>query len=267
MFTRILALGALLGLGVSPSFGATITNGVVDFSGSIYVTSAQSTAVATPAGTCPANQACIFWADSSGNNPSGYPGVLGGDVDISSAGLPNGDVPAGISGNDAATISSIVNPSESVGGSGFSPQLFMAFENDSITTTLSIDFIAPGVLGSSGCADAPPAGGQVCSPSGSPFNFMNISSTSSAASYLFSGITSAGGTWSASFTSAFASDSFQEVLGNLATNGYFQDTFAAQLTMTGPAVVAPEPGELGMLMIGLGLLGVALRRRQFVRSL
>jgi hypothetical protein len=268
MLRKVLGLAAMFGVVVLPSFGATITNGVFDFSGSIYVTTFEATPVVTPAGTCPVGQACIFWSDSAGNNPSGYPGVLGGKVDISTAGLPNGDIPTAISGNDAANISTILNPPEAVGGSGFAPQLFMSFENDAMTTTLSINYIAPGVFGAAGCASAPPAPGQVCSPAGSPFNFINAAGGSSSATYLFSGITNAGGDWTASFASPFA-ESYQEVLAGVAANGYFQDTFAAQLTLTTPSTAPPmpEPSEFAMMAIGIGLLGLATRRRRSVRCL
>jgi hypothetical protein len=112
----------------------------------IYVTNATTTPVVTPAGTCPAGVACIFWQDSNG--------ITNGEVDISTSGLPNGNIPANIGGNDAATISTLMNPTEPVDMGGFPPALFMTFLNGGITTTLSIDNIAPGIFSSAAC-DAP----------------------------------------------------------------------------------------------------------------
>jgi hypothetical protein len=263
MRTRVLCGILLFGCLIPSSQATTISNGVFDFSGTIYVTIAEATPVVTAGGTCPANQSCIFWADSSGNNPSGDSGTLGGMVDISTAGLPNGDIPTAIAGNDAANISTLVNLPDVVGSGGFTPEVFMSFNNDAITTTLSIDNIASGVFPTSGCTSTPPAAGQLCTPAGSPFSFLNTSNSSSSATYLFSGVTNAGGTWTADFTSPFATESFQQVLAALATNGYFDDTFSAQLTLTTPVAATPEPGTLTAMIAGIALIGLVAARRRF----
>lgn len=155
---------ALVFLGFAQaSLGTTITTGSFDISGTFYVTLSEATPVITPGGSCPANVSCIFWQDGSG--------MHNGEVDISTSGLPNGDIPLAIAGNDAANISNLMNPPEVV-GSAFSPTAFMTFNNDAVTTELLLNYIFPGIYSSSNCGAAP-AVGQDCTPFGSLFNFVN----------------------------------------------------------------------------------------------
>lgn len=180
---RLRVLGAaLLFAGVEQSsFGASITNGSFDIAGTIFVTQLEATAVVTPAGTCPANTSCIFWQDGAGTN---------GKVEISSAGLPNGNIPLAISGNDAGNLFILTNPPVGVGGTGFSPVSFMTFNNAGITTDLMLNFIDSGFYPSTDCT-LPPAVGQVCTPPGSLFNFVNNAPANgqATASWVFQGVT------------------------------------------------------------------------------
>ena len=84
---RLEALGAAIlfaGL-VQSSFGANITNGHFDITGTFFVTNPGAAPVVTPAGTCPVAVGCIFWQDSTG--------ATNGKAHISSSGLPNGHIP------------------------------------------------------------------------------------------------------------------------------------------------------------------------------
>ena len=221
------------------SFGAIITNGHFDISGTIYVTAAAVGPVVTPAGTCPALTACIFWADPTN--------AVFNKVDISATGLPNGDIPVTIAGNLAANISNLTNPPEVVGGAGFAPQPFISFNNGGITTTLNINFIDPGIYSSALCGAAP-ASGQQCTLPGSPFNFVNNppptptgtpcgTQCQATATFVFEGVTAGNPNpqehWTANFTSQFPSGTpYQTVFAQLAAQGYVTNTFSATITLT-----------------------------------
>ena len=256
MKTRIIGVVALLiGLSIC-SFAGTITSGVFDISGTIYVTTAEATAVVTPAGTCAAGDQCIFWQDSNAANDE--------KVDISSAGLPNGDIPANISGNDAATIANLSNPPDAV-GSTISVADFMTFLNGGITTDLTLTFIEPGFYSNTDCTLAP-AVGQTCTLTGSLFNFVNNPPPigQATATWVLEGTTTSGSAWTGNFTSQFpANTPFQTVFSELAANGYVSNTFSATFSLT-PPTMSPEPGTAAMMVIGGGLVGLAslLRRRR-----
>jgi len=211
MRRSIAIIGVVLGM-TSASFASMITNGSFDIAGTIFVTG--NGGVVTPAGTCPAGTACIFWQDTSAP-------AVNNKANISSTGLPNGNIPAAIAGTDAANISTLTNPPEVVDSTGFPPQTFMSFNNAGVTTVLLINFIPPGINGAAGCAATPPAAGQQCTPPGSLFNLQNLTATSSIVSWQFSGITNdtPGVVWSGTFTSQFNTQPFQTVLANLAANG------------------------------------------------
>jgi hypothetical protein len=256
MGIRGLGLAMLFAGLVNCSFGATITDGFFNIAGTIYVTNPESTAVVTPAGTCPANQACIFWQDSAGVNPE--------EADISADGLPNGNIPLAIAGNDAANIFNLNQSTEPV-GTTFAPTSFMTFNNGGITTDLLINLIYPGFYPSTECS-LPAAVGQVCTLPGSLFNFVNNPPAigQATATWVFQGITDTPGvTWVGNFNSQFPGNTpFQTVFQNLATNGYVSNTFSATITLIAEATT-PEPGTMEFTMIGAGFicLAVLLRRR------
>jgi hypothetical protein len=260
MRIEVLGLAVLFAGLVESAFGATITQGFFDISGTIYVTNPEATPVVTPAGTCPANQACIFWQDSNAANDQ--------MVDISAASLPNGNIPAALAGNDAANIANLTNPPDAV-GSAISVPSFMTFNNAGITTVLDLTLIDPGIYPSTDCT-APAAVGQVCTLPGSLFSFVNNppGPGQATATWVFEGVTDTTGvTWTGNFTSQFPSSTpFQTVISDLTTNGYVSNTFSATITLIPPATTTPEPGTMGLIGVGGGFICVsAILRRLFVK--
>jgi hypothetical protein len=246
-------------------YGGTITDGSFAISGTIYVTAALDHAVVTPAGTCPIGIECIFWADPTAANVD--------KVDISAAGLPNGDIPAALAGNDAANISNLTRPPEVVGPPGFAPETFMTFNNGGITTTLMLNFIENGIYSADACGDDPVAG-QQCTLPGSLFNFVNNpppnvgedcgDGCQATATWVFDGVTagnSPNGTWTGNFTSQFdLGTPYQTVFADLAANGYVQNTFSATITLRPPAPI-PEPATIALSGGVLVLVGLVFRSR------
>ena len=251
--TQFLVAAVLFAGFAQAAFADGITHGTFDISGTVYVTNSEPTPVVTPAGTCPANTSCIFWQDGTG--------TTNGKVDISATGLPNGDIPVAIAGNDAANVASLQNPPAVVGGPISLP--FMTFNNGGITTTLTLTEILPGVFSSSECGAAPIVG-QVCTLPGSPFNFVNNPPVPGQATmtWAFEGIGDAPGvTWLGNFTSQFGTP-FQEEFGSLAANGYIGSSFSATISLSGSPTPAPEPGTIFLFTVGIGSL-LLFRRRAF----
>lgn len=254
--TRIFLFSVMLSVLATASHASMITNGTFSIAGSVFVTGTGG--ITTPAGTCNPGVQCIFWQDT------GTP-AQNGKVDISPFGLPNGDIPTGIAGNSAGNISSLLNPPEVVDVPGFPATTFMSFANGGVTTILDVNFIFGGINGSAGCSLTPPATGQVCSPAGSPFNLQNLSPTQSTASFRMSGVTNdSSSTWTGIFTSQFNNMSYQDVLAAFASNGFVENTFSAQITLTAPAPV-PEPEQLSMFLLGTGMIACAAFIRRFSR--
>ena len=266
--SKFLGKAVLLAGLVPASLGAAfITNGHFDVAGTLFVTDFRTTAVVTPAGTCPASaggMACIFWQDPTG--------ASNGKLDISATGLPNGDIPVAISGNDAANVTTETNPPEIVGSPGFANELFMTFNNAGIATQLMLNFIDNGIYSAAACAAAP-VSGQQCTLPGSLFNFVNNPPPSpgtacgtgcqATATWVFEGVTAGNPSfqskWTGNFTAQFPLGSnYQAVFAQLSSQGYVSNTFSGTITLS----TVPEPGTI-VVMIGAGLVGLSLflRRR------
>jgi hypothetical protein len=241
---------AVLFVGLAQSsFGSIISNGNFAINGTIYVVNfGVDPDGAGPLGTCGAAGGCIDWQ-------SGGSATLN-VADISLSGLPNGDIPLAIAGNNAANIFNLTNPPDNVAPPVFFPQMFLTFANGGVTTQLDITTIFPGINGNPACLVGPQ-----CTPAGSLFNFVNNISNQATATWAFAGVTHLPGqvpqsTWTGNFTSQFAVP-YQTVLANLAANGFVSNTYSATITLT----TVPEPGSL--IIMGSGLIGLAglLRRR------
>jgi hypothetical protein len=171
-------------------------------------------------------------------------------------------------GGTTVTIQMLNEATEPVDGSGFAPTLFISFDAAPQLGTLEISYIYPGIYSAAGCAATPPAVGQTCTPNTGfgtpgPFNFVNNPPPSlpeSTATFVFAGITSAGGvsnTWDGNFTSQF-NVPFQTVLAQLSANGSVTNSYSASFSVS----TVPEPGTVVMTLTGLALLGLSRLRRK-----
>jgi hypothetical protein len=266
MRIKLLGLAGLILGSIPCTFGSVITSGQFSFGGTIFVTNALPHPVVTPAGTCAANVACIFWLDGAGTHS--------GELDITSTGNTTGQA---ISGNDALNVSTLTNPPDVVGS--FPNVTFMSFNNGGVTTTFMLNTIFPGIDSPADCLAAP-VSGDTCTPPGSFVNFQNNPPPSpggtpcgtgceATASFAFQGVTAGNPNpqeiVTFNFTSQFPLGTpYQSVLEQLATNGFVSNTFSGTAILS-PAPTVPEPGSL--LMIGSGLIGLAvfLRRRATVK--
>src|ERR1035437_314758 len=162
-------------------------------------------------------------------------------------------------------------PSEPV-GSVFGAINFMAFPTAASLVpggALMLDFIQAGGFSTLTCGGSA-AAGQTCTPAlptsaPGPFSFVNYTDPnfglSSSATFSFAGVSADGsGKWSGIFTSQFLGQSFQSVLGQLASTGSVSNAYS-QATLTVSSAV-PEPGSLVMIGTGLSGLAAILRRRR-----
>jgi hypothetical protein len=215
------------------SANASAISGTFDLNGSFTFT-AGSNAITWTSNSAVANQATI-----------------GNDVTGSFAGLGNTTV--GIENLSFASV-----------GSPFAAQDFINILAAPTFPELDVNYIAPGIGGPAGCAAAPAAAGQECTPSGSPFTFINTAARASLVTFDFSGVTSDGkSSWNAIFTSQF-NESYQSLLAGLYSTGSFTGGYSdSNLVFTTTPV--PEPGSGGLAFMGLLLMaavGVRFQPRQ-----
>lgn len=275
MRLKLAGMALLLAGLAQTSFGSIITQGSFSIAGTVYVTDASGVTI-PGVGSCPAGTACVIWVDPAGTTVS--------KVDIGTTGLPNGNIPLSIAGNDAGNISTLTNPPEVVGT--FAAQPFFSFNNGGVTTVLNINDIVQGIDPTS-CNLNPATAtvGETCTPGVSFINFVNNPppdtpgqnctvggqlECSATATWVFRGTTSdSNSTWSGNFTSQFnEGQPFETVLGTLAAQHFVSNTFSATITLT-PTPTVPEPSTwefmLGTAFIGLGV-GLRYRMRRVVRS-
>jgi hypothetical protein len=128
------------------------------------------------------------------------------------------------------------------------------------TLSLDLTYIELGQFGSAFCSAAP-AAGQICTPTGSPFNFVNLpsgSGLSSILSFVVSGTASDGvsdGPFTAVYTAQFVGLPYQSVLATWGAGGSLTRSYSASFE------VVPEPGTLALISAGLGMLALRGRRR------
>jgi hypothetical protein len=254
---RILLLGATLSIFTTASFASIITNGTFSIAGTIFVTGVGP--ITTPAGTCLAGIQCFQWQDTA--NPA-----LTGKVDINASGLPNGDIPLAIAGNDAANMFQLNNPPDIP--PSFPAVPLMSFNSiPGLTTVLLVNNVPLGINGTAGCPSPfgsgnVPAAGQTCTIPGSPFNLQNLSTTQSIVTFRMAGFSADGtSTWSGTFTSQFNNIPYQTIIQQLNTNGFVFNSFSAQITLS----PVPEPGSLSFLLLGSGMIVSATLLRRMSR--
>lgn len=132
------------------------------------------------------------------------------------------------------------------------------------TVSVSLNLVLSGLYSAAACGAAP-AAGQSCTPTGTPFNLTNLTTTSSFASFGIQGTVldtaSPGQTSSLSglFTAQFADMNYQTLLTQVGGGGALATTYSASFTATPNAV--PEPTSLSFLGLGVLALG-ALRYRK-----
>lgn len=102
------------------------------------------------------------------------------------------------------------------------------------TIVLELTFIPAGIFGSAQCG-APPAAGQLCTPTGSPLNFVNLANSgglSAVVSFTVAG-TARNGTadsatpFTATYTAEFTDVPYQNVLATIAGGGSVAGPYAA----------------------------------------
>jgi hypothetical protein len=163
---------------------------------------------------------------------------------------------------ETATIKDIPSPM----GGPISILNFIVMPN-APAITFHLTFIDFGLFTAANCGSAP-AAGQVCTPPGSAFNFMNTSVNSSTLSFNVRGLTNFLATpadisqFSGVFTTQFSDMSYQAVLATLAAGGSVTSSWSASFTVVGgPAQPTPEPTTLALL--GTSLVGGAAYVRKW----
>jgi len=178
------------------------------------------------------------------------------------ASAPTGSF-AGLAGTDV-TISNLDRVMQPV-NTPFPELDFISFLAAPSLSHLNLNFINLGLFGSAQCF-APPAAGQLCTPSvpgGSPFSFINTSANTSTASWAMRGVSADHlSVWRGVFTSQFTTP-YQSVLGSFIGNGSVTSSYSASFIVV-PNESVPEPNTTVLLGGGLILLALGLRRLKSV---
>jgi len=128
--------------------------------------------------------------------------------------------------------------------------------------------ISPGVGTVAGCGSA--ALGSICTPTGSPFTLVQLTSSTVLASLQLNGnaYTGSAATGTTPTTAVFSTQlavpgTIPAVLAQLAAGGVSGITYSASFVAGGTNPI-PEPGS--MLLLGIGLVGAGLIARRKVNS-
>jgi hypothetical protein len=175
-------------------------------------------------------------------------------------------------GGSTGSIKNITNPPDATGP--LDVPLFITFAA-APNITITLTDLLPGIEGAAGCADTPPAAGQVCTPNTpdeSPFNLENTSATSSTASFNILGIETDSLTGdtiaiTGAFSQPFTNMNFQQLLAAVdgappPVGGSITTSFSGEI-----ATVAPEPAAFIQLLIGISALGIYVgRKKHFAKN-
>ena len=113
-----------------------------------------------------------------------------------------------------------------------------------------------------------PAVGQICSPVGSPLNFVNLPD-GTLVFYSLEGTATDSNTllqtvFDGTVASEFTGESYQNLLGTLGTDGTLSASYSTEIA-AGPfsqGKSVPEPGPLALFGLGLAAIGLARRGRR-----
>ena len=119
----------------------------------------------------------------------------------------------------------------------------------------NVTAINPGPFGSADCGSAP-AAGQLCSVPGSPLSLINTAS-GSMASFIVTGTMVDGNTgastpFTATFTTQFANQSYQEVLATIIPGGSVASSYSAEIITSGGTFSLGGSVNLSNAQIGFG---------------
>jgi hypothetical protein len=159
-------------------------------------------------------------------------------------------------------IANITNPPDATG-----PLDVVAFITFTVAPniTITLTMLDPGIDGSAGCSGSPAAGGQVCTPAGSPLDFQNTSANTGTATFNISGIEKDSTTSNTiAIDGVFTmplNENFQTLLAAMGSGGTYTTSFSGSLATesspppSNPSV--PEPGTWGLIGMGILLLRFA----------
>jgi hypothetical protein len=254
---RILGIALLFGA-VSASLQAATISGQFTLVGTVTVTAGG----------------LIEWTSNASSTPDSK-------ATISSSATLTGSF-AGL-GNQTVTINTLTDsPVDQPVNTPFTNFDFIDFTSDPTLPHLLANFIPLGSGGTADCSTNPAAaaGGQLCTltattnpsiPGGSPFTFLNTTTSSggapvcctSSATWNISGVTSDGlSNWNGQFTATFVIP-FQQVLQNFVTNQQVSDAYSGVMVVNViPVTTVPEPTTLGLMGAGVLLLGVGSWKRK-----
>jgi hypothetical protein len=134
--------------------------------------------------------------------------------------------------------------------------------------TFDLTFVAPGSGTQAGCGSS--SVGSLCTPTGSPFTLLQLSSSTVVATLQLNGnaYTGSAATGTSPTTAVFSTQlvvpgTIPAVLAQLAAGGVSGITYSATFDSTTNPIV-PEPAS--MLLLGIGLVGAGLVARRKISN-